>query len=102
MLEITGKVELNNLAVLSNLSLPKWEFTGTFVMDRVPSPAYIDLPQKGQQINNIYVRNTTLAFFTGLTLMGAQMEVLEIVDNKFLVRPCKIALVVVKYILTNL
>lgn len=55
-------------------------------MDRIPSPTYTNFQQKGQQISEIYVRNTTFAFFSGLTLIGAQIEVLEIVDNAYLVK----------------
>lgn len=85
LVEATGKVEFSNLAVLANISLPKWESTNILVMDRIPSPTYTNLQQKGQQITELYVRNTTFAFFSGLTLMGAQIEVLEIVDNAYLV-----------------
>jgi hypothetical protein len=83
--EATGKVEFNNLAALANITLPVWESTGILVMERIPSPTYTKFQQQGQQINEVYVRNTTFAFFSGLTLMGAQIEVLEIVDNEFLV-----------------
>jgi hypothetical protein len=83
--EATGKVEFYNLAALANITLPKWEQCDTLVLERIPSPSYVDFQEKGQQIRNVYVRNTTFAFFTGLTLLGAQIEVLEVVDNAYLV-----------------
>ncbi len=86
LIEATGKVEFNNLPVLSNMSLPVWQPTGIMIMERIPSPTYTDFQQKGLQISEVYVRNTTFAFFSGLTLSGAQINVLEIVDNAYLVR----------------
>lgn len=85
LVEATGKVEFSNLGVLANISLPNWETTGTLILDRIPSPTFTDFQQKGQQIYEVYVKNTTFAFFSGLTLMGAQIDVLEITDNPFLV-----------------
>jgi len=81
----TGLVEFSNLGVLANISLPKWESAGKLILDRIPSPTFTDFQQEGQQIDEVYVRNTTFPFFSGLTLVGAQIEVLEIVDNAFLV-----------------
>lgn len=86
LVEATGKVEFSNLGVLANISLPAWERTGTLILDRIPAPSFTNFQQKGQQIYEVYVRNTTLAFFQGLTLIGAQIDVLEIVDNDYLVR----------------
>lgn len=83
--EATGKVEFSNIAALANISLPKWETAGMLVLDRVPAPTYTDFQQKGQQISEVYVTNTTFPFFSGLTLVGAQIDVLEIVDNAYLV-----------------
>lgn len=85
LIEATGKVEFSNLGVLANISLPNWETTGTLILDRIPSPTYTDFQQKGQQIYEVYVRNTTFPFFSGLTLVGAQIDVLEIVDSPYLV-----------------
>ena len=65
--------------------MPKWEKTPKMVLDRIPSPSYTNFQQKGQQIDEVYVRNTTFAFFSGLTLVGAQIKVLELVDNPYLV-----------------
>lgn len=84
LVEATGLVEFSNLGVLANISLPSWESAGSLILDRIPSPTYTDFQQKGQQISEVYVRNTTFAFFSGLTLVGAQIDVLEIVDNEYL------------------
>ena len=37
-----------------------------------------------QQIDNLYIRNTTFEFLVDFTLLGAQMDILEITNNPFL------------------
>lgn len=84
IVKVTGTVLWQNLPVLTNLTLPNWVYTGTMILDTIPQPVVADFTPGAQQINELYIRNTTLAFFVGLTLENAQMDVWEIVGNPYL------------------
>lgn len=85
VVDISGSVTFSNLPVLTNVTLREWLSTDTLVMERIPNPTVIDLQPDAQQITNMYVRNTSMAYFVGLTLQGSQMSVVEIVGNPYLV-----------------
>ena len=86
VVNVSGTVQFSNLPVLTNVTLPQWLSTNALIMERIPNPTVINLQPDAQQISELYVQNTMMAFFVGLTLQGSQMSVIEITGNPYLVR----------------
>ena len=83
---ITDAMEISSLPVLTNMTFPQLTRVGKIAFEAIPNPTVVKVGSNSQQVSQLYVRNTSLAYFSNLfTLSGAQIEVLEIVHNPYLV-----------------
>ncbi|KAK5712334.1 cell wall protein Ecm33 [Elasticomyces elasticus] len=81
---VSNLMVLDNLPLLSNITLPMWSAVNTLILNKIPAPNVLNLQTTVQKVTNLYITDTTLETLFGLLLRTSQMENLVITGNKFL------------------